>query len=806
MGDSSSTKRVEIYSRLVSEVLNSQREMVGLKRLMMFMDRASNKYPLLKSITVDEDFHIHFPADIGDEEEILKTLFMILACQFKALEMFIGSSKARTRIVEATARFRQANPEIEEVDLEKYLPKEEEEEKDEEAEVVDIGETAKETEADDGYVPYYDEKKKEWVMKPADFVSEITREGLEIEPVYEDHAKFKGRRKPKKEKTTASQKKPKKAVQINTRFLQEEFPTGDSLIVEGPGEEKTMLCIQFIKEALESNMDVAVILGYSPDKFLKQLESLGTSKSLFGRMRIVDWSTFKERLVTKVETRGNRHIIPKDPKFLSMTLTNILKEMDPDKEKRAFVAFISQALAFIDFETVYNFAQITKLKFRKANVTGLFTIEKGQHSKDVLQSFKELYDGSITVKEGISGANTWKMKIEMNFVSPRRELKKDVIIMRNSVVVLDGKREKKATEDVPDGERLGLLQDKIDMWKRLGFDISPLEAAGKRGKAELEMKAVEFEASVDKALDLKKRLESPNLEEFSGRVEAIRSMLKSVSSVNIAEQELEKLEAQARMRLTREEKRRDREKEIFRIRMEHWRRQGYDVTRLERVIDHDLDTVNREFAAFRSVVNRLKEIEEELEKLDLRGHEAEAEHLRKILTDVDLIEEAEELISKIQRSMEIKHRIKQTAKDRRNELMDELFGWALQGYCVDLIDEINLHTEDLSVLEETFSVLRNKIDRLKRMEEVLNALNMSDLGEVEIELRSALKDVDRVAWVEEKVMELQGRAREMGKIEGDMLAVDANIERIKELEETWQKLKERLLAEAKARRKAPDKG
>jgi hypothetical protein len=99
-------------------------------------------------------------------------------------------------------------------------------------------------------------------------------------------------------------------------------------------------------------------------------------------------------------------------------------------------------------------------------------------------------------------------------------------------------------------------------------------------------------------------------------------------------------------------------------------------------------------------------------------------------------------------------------------------------------------------------VLRGKIDRLKHMEEVLNTLDTSDIGEEIIEIRSALKDVDKVTWVEERVLALQSLARDLGKIEGDMLAVDANIERIKELEDTWQKLKDRLLAEARARKRA----
>ena len=92
-----------------------------------------------------------------------------------------------------------------------------------------------------------------------------------------------------------------------------------------------------------------------------------------------------------------------------------------------------------------------------------------------------------------------------------------------------------------------------------------------------------------------------------------------------------------------------------------------------------------------------------------------------------------------------------------------------------------------------------QVERLKRMEETLNGLDTSSHAEEEKVIRALLKDVDRVDEVEKMVAALQEKMQ--GRISGDVKALDANIEKVKELEETWQKLKARLLAEGRSAEK-----
>jgi hypothetical protein len=819
-----SSNKIKIYKDLVEFVLAQHRDLVSLERLNLFLGKSKKRYPQLDKIILQEDFVLKLSEDFYDDEDAaLRSLSVVIACAYKVLEMFLGSGTARDKVLSSVDKFKSLHNELDSPELRKYLPKRGDDkatpEANTDAEGVEKGpdgDNEEKVTADDILkpkdegLPFYDEEKKEWVIRPAH----------EVQKFKQEHSAVPGLEAP-----ATPIKKADDLPKDPLTWIQEEFDYGRCFMVEGTGQEKNMLCAQFLKEGLDAGDEVIAILGYAPKIFFAQLQKIGVMDKDLPRVHVIDWNTFKEKQVSETEILDNIIIVPKDPKFMGSALTSILSNMDKSKKRRAFIGIVSYALAFIDFETVYNFVQVTRLKFRKSKVMALFTIEAGQHGKEVRDSFTEVSDGWIKVKEGLSGANTWKMKVDVGFKGSEQKALKDVVIMRNNTVVLERKagakddnlglgvkvEEEEEEPEEPKPKAVDqYLVDKIEMWRGLGFSVKPLEVAMTQGDDSIKEALLAFERKAGKALEMRGRLD-----ELGGKLKILRDPtlddealdvrkgIKDLQDLEEMEKRILALENAIKERAEKESRRRDREKDIFRIRMEHWARQGYDTTRLDRIIDKDLETVNTEFATFRAIVNRLKKMEEELDKMTLKGHELDVQAIKRRLFDVDSIDDTEKMFGRIRESVMVKERILETAKGRRNELMDEMFQWALEGYCVDLIDQVDVFREDLSTLEARLGRLRAHIGRLKRMEEKLNGLDLSAHKDEERGVRAIIKDVDKVDEVERRVMALEDKLK--GKMGPEVMAIDANFEKVKELEETWQKLKARLLSQGRSSKDEDEK-
>jgi uncharacterized membrane protein len=59
---------------------------------------------------------------------------------------------------------------------------------------------------------------------------------------------------------------------------------------------------------------------------------------------------------------------------------------------------LSPALKDFDFETVYDFAQSLRIKFKKENVTALFLMDKEMHDDKSLSAMQEIFDELIEIE------------------------------------------------------------------------------------------------------------------------------------------------------------------------------------------------------------------------------------------------------------------------------------------------------------------------------------------------------------------------------------------------------------------------
>ena len=190
------SNRIKVYQDLVEFVLGQHKDLVSLERLNLFLGKSKKRYPQLGRITIKDDFSLKFSDDFFDDEDAaLRSLSVVIACAYKVLEMFVGSGTARERVLASVDKFKVQHPELDSPDLKKYLPKRGESEEKEDAtgtkpvkdkDIQDLP-TGPNRPSDnistedilrpkDEGLPFYDETRKEWVIKPASEVKKFKDE------------------------------------------------------------------------------------------------------------------------------------------------------------------------------------------------------------------------------------------------------------------------------------------------------------------------------------------------------------------------------------------------------------------------------------------------------------------------------------------------------------------------------------------------------------------------------------------------------------------------------------------------------
>ena len=240
--------------------------------------------------------------------------------------------------------------------------------------------------------------------------------------------------------------------------------------------------------------------------------------------------------------------------------------------------------------------------------------------------------------------------------------------------------------------------------------------------------------------------------------------------------------------LTEEEK----EKKIqqYRSIIQHFKEKGYNVVKMIRIVEtKDFNFIREKMLDFMEKIQRLKEIEKELNNIDPEGFEETIHVIRTKLKDPEALYRIEKTMASLRKKVEERERKKMEEKMKALEKVKELFHNLQEKYDLseyqDEVFDIRSKIDNPDLLEiPDISKLSSQIKKLE------NALYEKKQKEREARLEETLKiEVQNFKKKGYKVADLE-RALTRDIKEAEKLYLDylANIDRLEELKKSLEEM------------------
>jgi|GEM_PF-2511044 len=818
MGENAKT-----WQGLLQTVVEANRDIVSSKRLKGHLDTFAEKNPSLRGVVVSGDtvgLREGFPEDEGG----LLTVATVIGVLYWILENFTGATSAAERIRRPVREYISRNlPPGSVMGLNRYLP------------TLHLEETG----SSDGSP---EAPARSAAPEPAGEAGEPPperTEGARVAPAATG-ARLELWERSTGERTegeaavagapgggSAIAELPGEAVAAQFKgtvpWLGESIPRGCSLLVEGPGEAKEDLALRFIGEGLRDGESVLVLVASTPEEFKRRMGALGFDTApaeQAGRLRILDWATFRERHIGDIEDDGPVMRLPMELPHVNSAINLALADLPESGSPRAFVDILPRALATVAIETVFNFVQVNIFKFKRRSMTALFTMEEEKDPEKA--AIRLSFNSWLEVSEAPGG----KYSVRLGGPILRPKLKTLAYSDGGWTVeeeqALAPEREPAAGPSVP-GELLARLSE----WRSQGFDVSALEAARAADPARAASELDEFAGRVARLRTIRNDLRIMDLAGVEADAAAIQDMLHDVGRVEQAERAhrllLQKLErrraaaregaaaargapgegaaafptpaagdgaelraaaearererlgteqeavrrAQDQARLREEAERRSREapaeeekRREFREAVERWKLEGFAVGALEESLKLDLERARRDFLLFRVQLQRLRELGEELAAIDEPSLEGRKAALSAMLKDVSRIPDLERGLEALRadsaQMREQERTRREEERTRRAALSEKLFWWSSHGLAVDRLE--SALAGDISAAEREFGRFEPAAQRLVAIAMSLSSLDVSGFPREAAALEALLGDVGNLEGAEAAFAELSGLA------------------------------------------------
>ncbi|MEM2979861.1 MAG: tetratricopeptide repeat protein [Thermoproteota archaeon] len=192
---------------------------------------------------------------------------------------------------------------------------------------------------------------------------------------------------------------------------------------------------------------------------------------------------------------------------------------------------------------------------------------------------------------------------------------------------------------------------------------------------------------------------------------------------------------------------------------EKWRKEGYNVSGLEKLKMEDIDHVRNVLERFERIVQRISTLEREANVLGLEKIEAEVSSLKGRLGDLDKIEEIGEYVSQLQK------RVSGFEESKKREWEGKISGWKERGYGLPVLKGF---LAKYSVqAEEKLRKYEQAIGELEKLKEDLKYFNISGFGFEVFTIEKNLKEGQDIDKIIGEISTL--RAKMGGKIKEEMM-------------------------------------
>lgn len=176
------------------------------------------------------------------------------------------------------------------------------------------------------------------------------------------------------------------------------FPEGATVILKGPpGVGKSTIANQFIHDGLDQEQaGLFIALDDAPEDVRESAEDFGWTFSDFeDRFLFMDAYSWRlgEEVSGKYTIQG-----PSDLNQINMTLTDALREIGNDLQKRIVIDSISTLVIYTDTNSAVKFLQVVSAKAKAANGVLLMTVEEGVQDEETVSTINYVADGVIEFK------------------------------------------------------------------------------------------------------------------------------------------------------------------------------------------------------------------------------------------------------------------------------------------------------------------------------------------------------------------------------------------------------------------------
>ncbi|MGQ9582423.1 MAG: DUF835 domain-containing protein [Thermoplasmatota archaeon] len=313
----------------------------------------------------------------------------------------------------------------------------------------------------------------------------------------------------------------------------------------------------------------------------------------------------------------------------------------------------------------------------------------------------------------------------------------------------------------------GKLVERMAVWASQGYSVSRLEGLLERERnlERLREEFETFEKNIVRINELRSRLAALNATGFEKEVAEVASLLNDPGRLEAAEgavSALERLMAQGREEARRRQEEEERWKRKAQERILSWKAKGINVGMLERALEEGGEAFKSALSEFSLRLEKVRGMTEELNALDRRGLEAEAEAVQARLGNLDDLDGAaaalEALRAKIKERDERERGEREARKLERETYAKKLLEWASQGLVVEGLEKII--DADLDVVRGEFGRFEKGLRRLAELRSSLAALDTAGFEAEAEALRSRLNRPDAAEELARDLEDLRRRVED----------------------------------------------
>lgn len=265
-------------------------------------------------------------------------------------------------------------------------------------------------------------------------------------------------------------------------------------------------------------------------------------------------------------------------------------------------------------------------------------------------------------------------------------------------------------------------------------------------------------------------INSMTIKGHTAELDAIKAIIKNPADVDEVEEKFNEL----KKILEEEENKRNELKK----RVQEWKEEGYNVERLEQILEGDLEIVWEQFTLMMDDITKLQDIEEELKNVDMKGHDDDIKELMELVKDPERINELERKYAAFKDKL--------TEEQKQIEQMkDTITRWKEEGIIVTRLD--NLDEKNYEEFRKKVGTFQEDLNRLKALKSELQEMDTRWFEQQAREIEDKMNNPDALGIVERKMDELkknieaekQERASFYNKIE-EWKSQGFNVEKLKE--------------------------